>query len=595
MDQWLVAATLVVVLAAFVSGRVRYDMVALGAVAFLAVLEIVPRGEAFAGFGHPAVITVAAVLVVSRGLENSGLVDLIARFLGRFGRRPETLVASHATVVAGASGFMNNVGALALLMPVAIRVARRAEHPRAIVLMPLAFASLLGGMITMIGTPPNIIIASARSDEFAGFSMFDFVPVGLAVAGAGILYLALVGWRFIPRRDEDYEAAFAIEGYLTEVEVPEGSSSAGKRIMELEESNGALRVVALIRGQRRVPVPSGFQVVSPGDVLVVEADADTVAEFVADAGLAVVSEREAADEEEIARAEGRELLASDEFELVEVVVRPGGLLGGRSASGLRLRERFRVNLIAIARSGGAVRLRLQDVEIRPGDVLLLQVPREEAAATLALLGCLPLAERGIRFRGQSRVLLAVVIFGGALLAAAVLNLLPIQLAVTLAALGMGAVGLVTLREAYEAIDWPVLVLLGAMLPVGGALESTGAAARVSDLLVVGAEGAPLILVVALVLFVSMMLSDVVNNAAAAVLLIPIALSMAAGLNQPPPALLMAVAVGASSAFLTPIGHQSNVLVMGPGGYRFGDYWRVGLPLEAVIVAVAAPMIVLVWG
>ena len=594
------------VLIGFVHGRFRYDMVALAALVFLAALEIVPRGEAFEGFGHPAVITVAAILVVSRGLENSGVVDLISRQLTRFAQRPETLVGSQTTVVAAASGFMNNVGALALMMPVAIRVARRAGHARAIVLMPLAFASLLGGMVTVIGTPPNIIVATSREEPFA---MFDFAPVGIAVAVAGILFLTLVGWRLIPRRDDDDEATFAIEGYLTEVVVPPDAKVVGMRIREIEEaSGGSASVVAVVRGERRLPAPSGFEVVAPNDVLVLEADVDELGELLTETGLQTVPDREAEKQEEedaLAEASGisrpvtvgsrEELLGSDEVELMEVVVRPGGMLSGRSASGLRLRDRFGVNLIAIARQGGAIRGRLNEVRIERGDVLLLQAPREVSGATLTMLGCLPLAERGLRFRAQPRVLAGIAIFGGALLASAVLNQIPIQFAVVAAALAMGVTGLVTLREAYESIDWPILVLLGAMLPVGASLESTGAAARIADWIVLVAEGLPLVVVIALMLVTAMMLSDIVNNAAAAVLLIPIALSIASGLGVSEDALLMAVAIGASSAFLTPIGHQSNVLVMGPGGYQFGDYWKVGLPLEVVIVLVASPMLALVWG
>jgi di/tricarboxylate transporter len=579
----VVAGTLLVTLTAFAWGRWRYDIVALGALAFLAALDIVPRERAFTGFGHPAVITVAAVLVVTRALDNSGLVDLLARTLVRAGGRPEGLVGSHASVVAFCSAFMNNVGALALLMPVAIRVAKRAGHSRSIVLMPLAFASLLGGLVTLIGTPPNIIVATARTPSFA---MFDFAPVGAAVAVAGVIYLALIGWRLLPRRvPVDEDSTFDIGAYVTEVVVPEGAAAAGKRIVELEAaSGGAVSILALLRDGRRIPVISGYEVLVPRDVLVLEAVADDLRTLLSDSGLETVAEHERAPDVEI---EG--------VALVEVVVQGGGLLAGRSALSLRLRERYGVNLIAIARQGGRVRRRLNEVRLQAGDVLLLQTAAESSAATCRMLGCLPLAERGLRLGARPRVLVAVVIIGVALLAAAGLRLVPIELAIVLAALTMGLAGLVSLRESYEAIDWPVLVLLGAMLPVGAALESTGAAARGAGWLATLTGGLPAIFVVGLVLFLAMMLSDIVNNAAAAVLLIPIALSTADTLAIPPDALLMAVAVGASCAFLTPIGHQSNILVMGPGGYHFRDYWRVGLALEAVVLVVATPLIMLVWG
>ncbi|MDA1010413.1 MAG: SLC13 family permease [Chloroflexi bacterium] len=616
--------TLALVLVGFLSGRVRYDMVALGALLFLTAVEIVPRGSAFAGFGHPAVITVAAMLVISRGLENSGVVDVVARHLARLAGRPETLVGSHATVVAAASGFMNNVGALALVMPVAIHVSKRAGSTPAIVLMPIAFASLLGGMVTMIGTPPNIVISTARE---SGFQMFDFAPVGLAVAVSGILFLSLVGWRLIPRRGggED-EAAFDIEAYLTEVFIGEESNVIGSTVQEFEAASGGnARVLSLVRRGRAIPAPSRSNVIAVGDVLVVEADADDLAALLTETGTELLATREADREANGSGDEGAAIevpgatatdlsraahgsigggdddpsakgsvLDSEEVRLVEAVVRPGSILSGRSPGGLRLRERYQINVLGVAREGGRKYERVDRFVLRPGDVLLLQAPAESLAATLATLGALPLAERGLRFSAQPRVLVAIGIAGLAL-AATIAGIMPISLTATLAAVAMGAMGLVTLREAYESIDWPILLLLGAMLPVGAALETTGAAERVASAILLVSEGLPLILAVALMLVIAMMLSDIVNNVAAAVLLIPIALSVATGLEASPDAFLMAVAVGASSAFLTPIGHQSNVLVMGPGGYHFSDYWKVGLPLEVLIVLVAAPVITAVWG
>ena len=621
----MLGIVLIAVVVAFMWGRVRYDMVAVCALMVLAAVEIVPRGQAFAGFGHPAVVTVAAMLAISRGLDNSGVVDQIARRLARFSGNPSTLVASHTTVVAAASGFMNNVGALALLMPVAMRVSRRAGHRAAVVLMPLSFASLLGGMVTLIGTPPNIVVASARPG--GGFAMFDYAPVGAMLAVVGVAYLSLVGWRLIPIRGEGADdVAFQIEGYLTEVVVGLESSAIGMRIHEIEGfGGGSSRVLAILRRGRRLPAPSPYEFIEAGDVLVVEAEADDLNEFVSSAGLELLSAREAAEEErraqaitEQAEATGAELvigvaspgaesaaatedgtdergmLDSADVALVEAVVRPGSLLSGRSAAGLRLRERYRVNLLAVARQGGTTHVRLDQLRLRPGDVLLLQAPVVGLDTSLSTLGALRLAERGLRFNAQPRVFAAIAIAGLALVSTA-FSVVPVEIAAMLAALAMGAAGLVTLRDTYESIDWPVLILLGAMLPVGGALETTGAAALLTEGLVLVSEGLPLIVVTGLLLILAMMLSDVINNVATVVLLIPIGVSLAAGLDASVDAFLMAIAVGGSAAFLTPIGHQSNVLVMGPGGYRFSDYWRVGLLLEVIIVVVASPMIVLVWG
>jgi di/tricarboxylate transporter len=579
---------LVGALTLFAWGRWRYDVVALVALLTLVIAGIVPADTAFTGFGHPAVITVAAILVVSRGLQNSGLIDRVARWLSRAGDAPTAQVASTSGFIALCSGFMNNVGALALLMPATIRLAKRAGNPRSLLLMPLAFASLLGGMITVIGTPPNIIIATYRgtvTDE--PFAMFDFAPVGIGIMLAGVAFLALVGWRLIPRRPQadDDEDLFDIKEYLTELQVPEGSPIVDRRIGDLEElTEVPVAVVTLIRGDRRLPAPSFYERLRIGDVLVIEADTEGIEALVQEAKL------EPAEAQEL----GELALDSEDVNLIEAVVTHGAPIEGRSAFDVRLRARYGMNLLAVAREGGRIRQRLGRVKLQAGDVLLLQSPGEGLSSTLSALGCLPLAQRELDLHQRTGILAAVLIFGAALLAAAGLRILPIEVAVTLAALAMGFAGLVTLRQAYEAIDWSVLILLGAMIPVGAALETTGAAASLADWYLDLGGALPGWVMLTLLLVVAMLLSDVVNNAAAAVILAPIAVGTAAGLGVSADPFLMAVAVGASSAFLTPIGHQSNVLVMGPGGYRFSDYWRVGLPLEVVVVAVAVPLILIVW-
>ncbi len=419
------------------------------------------------------------------------------------------------------------------------------------------------------------------------FAIFDFTPVGAAVMVAGVTFLALIGWRLIPRRPErdEGEGLFDIKQYLTEVRVPEESSMVGERLAELERrAEATLAVVALIRGGRRLRAPSTFERLRVDDVLILEADTDTIEVLVQELGL------EPAGSGDLGEME----LDSEDVMLVEAVVMAGAPIERRSAFDLRLRMRYGVNLLAVARQGGRLQQRLARVRLRAGDVLLLQGPAEEMADTLAAIGCLPLAERGLDLSQRRGMMAAVLIFGGALLAAAGLRIMPIEIAILLAVLAMGTAGLMSLRQAYEAIDWPILVLLGAMIPVGASLESTGAAAQLADWLVQAGGSLPPWAMLAVILVVAMLLSDVVNNAAAAVLLAPIAISTANGLEVSSDPFLMAVAIGASSAFLTPIGHQSNILVMGPGGYRFSDYWRVGLPLEVIVVLVAVPMLLLVW-
>ncbi|MCY4615920.1 MAG: SLC13 family permease [Chloroflexi bacterium] len=586
-DQALVVLVLAVTFVLFVWGRWRYDAVALLALLALVLGGVIPGDQAFADFGHPAVVTVAAVLVVSRGLQNSGAVDVLARWLTIAGTSPTRQIAATSGLAAALSGFINNVGALAVLMPTALRTSRQAGIRPSVVLMPLAFASLLGGLVTLVGTPPNIVIATFRSDATGeAFAMFDFAPVGLGVAVVGLAFVSLVGWRLIPRREEAAsEDLFEISDYLFEVRIPEGSQTDGRSIAELgRESNAEFVVVAVVRGESRLELPSSFELLRAGDVLVVEASSEALEALVVEAGL----EAAGADHAVVQ-------LGGGDIVLAEAVITPGSLLRGRTVVQADLRQRHHVNVLAVSRSGRLSRARVQETPLRVGDVLLFQANRHELPATLEALQCLPLAERGVSVgRRERRALLAVSIFGGALMMAAALRLLPIQVAMAGAAAVMGLVGLVSPREVYESIDWRVIVLLGAMIPVGGALEETGLAAEVASALVAVSGDLPLWTSVAAVLVISMFLSDVVNNTAAAVLMAPIALGVAGGLSASADPFLMAVAVGASAAFLTPIGHQSNLLVMGPGGYQFGDYWRLGLPLEVVITVVAVPLILLVW-
>lgn len=582
-----VFVTLGLTLALFVAGPWRYDLVAVGAALALAVLGIIPGERLFLGFGHPAVITVAAILVVSRGLQGSGVVEVMAGWLYRVGDRTTVQLLALCGLVAVASAFMNNVGALALFLPVAVRLARNSGVPPSVLLMPLAFASLLGGMVTLIGTPPNIIVATFR-EEVTGvsFAMFDFAPVGVGVTVAGVAFIALLGWRLLPPREGNGEGddLFSIQEYMTEVRIPEGSPLEGKPLAEVGASTeGEATVVALVRGDHRVPAPSSRDLLRVGDVLVLQAGSDALGELADGRRFELVGRGEPHEE----------FLTSDDVSLMEVVVRPDSPLVGRSAASLNLRLREGVNVLAVARRGSRLTRRLGKVTFEAGDVLLLQLRSAGIQESLDRLGCLPLARRELRMGQPRRIATAVVLFAGAL-ALTVLGILPVTVAFTLAALVMVLVKLVPLPDLYRSVDWPVIVLLAAMIPVGEALESTGGAARIAGWILASGGVLPPAGAVGLLLVGTMFLSDVVNNAAAVVLMAPIAITVAAGLGASPDPFLMAVAVGGSSAFLTPIGHQSNILVMGPGGYRFGDYWRMGLPLEVVTLLVALPLILWAW-
>ena len=566
--------------------RWRYDMVALGALLVLVLVGIVPGDEAFTGFGHPGVVTVAAVLVIGRGFQNSGLVELVAGWLARAGNRPTAQVAATSGLTALFSSFMNNVGAVALLMPVTIRMAHSADNPRSLLLMPLAFSSLLGGLVTVMGTPPNIVIANARTATGEPpFAMFEFAPVGLGVAVAGLAYLALVGWRLIPRRESGVPEGplFHVAAYATEVRVPERAQLAGESVRRLGIEYQAT-VVAITRGNRHIPAPGPWESLRPDDLLVVQADAEGLAALIERGGLELTQ----------SKAIDREQLGSDDIAIAEAVIQETSPLVGRTAIGLNVRGRYGVNILGIARHGESIRQRVSRVPLRAGDVLLVQGPFERLPVILSELGCLPLAERGLRLARPRSTLVAVLLLAAALVSVAGLRIMPIQVALMLTAVVMGAARFVTLREAYEAINWPVLVLLGAMIPVGDAVETTGLAARAASGLASLIVDMPAWAGIAVVLVVTMVTTDVLNNVAAAVLAAPIAIGTAERLGVSADPFLMAVAIGASCSCLTPLGHQSNTLVMGPGGYRFSDYWRVGLPLEIVITIVAVPLILLFW-
>ncbi|MEZ5842128.1 MAG: SLC13 family permease [Hyphomicrobiaceae bacterium] len=613
--QIAIIVILVVMMGLFIWGRWRHDLVALAALLATIAAGLVPAKDAFQGFGHPAVITVACVLVLSSALQATGAIDAIARHILPEKAGPAVAIGALSGFAALMSGFMNNIGALALLMPLALQTARRLQMPAGRLLMPLAFASILGGMTTLIGTPPNLIVSGFRAETGAGgFAMFDFTPVGLAVALAGLAFIVVGGWRLVPRRERRGVEGFEIGAYLTEAHVPEGSSAAGKSLREIEaalESTDA-QVVGLVRNDRRIPAPNPFREVRAGDVLVIEADPEALSKALASLGLALeedvrpdekeverqeaaaASTGEGASEEDVA-APGAVMrsLQSDEVTLMELAVRPRADLVGHSARDLRLRGRFGLNLLAISREGQRSIRRLRQTRFREGDVLLMQGTPEAILDFAHRMGCIPLAERPLRLPDARKAAIASAVLGSAI-AAAALGLVPAAVAFAAGVLAVVLLGVLPARRLYDAVDWPVIVLLGALFPVAGAMASTGAADVVAKALMAGvAHGSPVV-ALTVILLVTMFLSDFMNNAATAAVMCPIAIGIAGQLGANADAFLMAVAIGASCAFLTPIGHQNNTLIMGPGGFRFSDYWRLGVPIEIVVLVVAVPLLLVVW-
>jgi len=619
LDQAILVAILVATVALFLWGRWRHDAVALLALLACVAAGLVPAADAFAGFGHPAVVTVACVLVMSHGLRASGAIDALTRRLLPREAGPLLGAASLTGLGAVLSAFMNNVGALALLMPVALQLARKHDLPPGRVLMPLAFGTILGGTTTMIGTPPNLIVAGFRAETGAGaFGMFDFTPVGAAAALAGLAFILAVGWRLVPARRGAAAEAFDTGRYLTEVTVGADSRVVGMRLSEIdgELDEEDAQVVGLVRHGTRLAPPDPSRVVREGDALVLVAEPEALGSVLSTLGLQLEeAEAEAADEAEDGRPAGRPGVegragagdddAGDAGEdegdgvddrdvaIQEFVVMPAAALIGRSAVDLQLGTRHAINLLAISRQGHRSIRRLRTARMRAGDVLLLQGTPAALAGFGLEFGVAPLAEREIVVPDARRAFLAG---AGMLLAVgtAALGWVPAAVAFAAGVVAFMLLRVVPPRDVYRAIDWPVVVLLAALLPVAGAMASSGTADLLAGLLLEGvAQGRP-VLTLALVLVVTMTLSDFMNNAATAAVMCPIAIGAAHQLGANPDPFLMAVAVGGSCAFLTPIGHQNNTLILGPGGFRFGDYWRLGLPLEVVIVVVAVPMLLWVW-
>ena len=616
--QWGILAILGATVAMFMWGRWRHDMVSMAALLACVLAGLLPAGSAFAGFGHPAVITVACVLVLSRGLQTSGAVDLLARHV--LPAKAGIAISLAALIGLGAllSGFMNNVGAMALLMPVAVRLAERLQLAPGQVLMPLAFGTILGGMTTLIGTPPNLIVAGFRQQQGMGsFAMFDFTAVGLSVAVVGVLFIAFVGWRLVPVRKQAGMEGFDTGAYLTEVRVPEGSASVGQTLhaLELALDKAGAQVVGLVRNDIRVTAPSPYRQVIAGDILVIEAEADALPQLLTALELRLEESRrpEEPEPEDAQPDNGDEKPApiatdtpadtpppaeetaadSSDIVLMELVILPSSGLEGRSASDLLLRTRYGLNLLAVSRQGHRARTRLRAMPLHAGDLLLMQGPLETIAEFASDNGCVPLAERQLHMPSQRKAWQAGIIMLLSVGAAAV-GWLPAAIAFALGVLASMALRTVSPRAVYEAVDWPVVVLLAALLPVAGAMETTGTANLMARFMLEHLAQGNAVLGLGLILVVTMFLSDLMNNAATAAVMCPIALGTANALGASADPFLMAVAIGASCAFLTPIGHQNNTLILGPGGFRFGDYWRLGLPLEVLVVAISMPVLLMAW-
>lgn len=650
LDQILLFIAIGLGLVFFAIGRPRHDIVALLLLVFLVIVGIIPSTDAFNGFANPAVISVIAILIVSQGLRRSGLVDQIGLRMLKFSGPLSLRIFVMCALVVLISAFMNNVGALAIFMPIAIHNASRKNYPVSALLMPLAFASLLGGMTTLIGTPPNMIISAFRETALGQpFRFFSFAPVGAGLALIGILFIALLGWRLLPKRgtESGEKNGFTIDAYQFEVLVAEGGVLAGSTVLEAEALvNQRIKVLSMIRldepaelsgkgsGNGRLPPikngagrflaglldrergsekpdgknqagkkPSFLQrILGParktdsllapppqtkiktGDILILSGDLENVKDFVQASGSVMYGS---------VQNGSRDRPGDEQWELVEAVVAPDSLLTGKSAEAADLSLTYNLHLLAVMQRKIAPLMRIRKTVLQSGDVLLMQGRQKQLRQQLRAVGCLPLADRDVRLPGNDKLVPAVLIFISSV-ALVTAGLLPVQIAFALAAVAMVLFRVLPVQDLYSAVNWPVVVLLGALLPLGSALESTGASETLAGLFLSVQGGLPHWAVLGLIMLFTMLLSAFINNTATVVLMAPIAIQVAAGLQDSVDPFLMAVALGASCSFLTPVAHHSNTLVMGPGGYVFSDYVRLGLPLSLVTLLAGVPLIMFFW-
>ena len=587
LDQALAFAILAAAMILFIWGRLRYDLVAILALLAAVFTGVVPHGEAFRGFGDDIVIIVASALVVSAAVARSGVMEAVLHRVSSHVTSVQGQIVLLVTAVTILSAFVKNIGALAMMIPVALLVARRLKASPSCFLMPMAFGSLLGGLVTLVGTSPNIIVSRVRG-ELTGqpFGMFDFAPVGLGLAVAGVVFLVF-GFRLLPggrKAKGTMDEALDIPDYMTEARVTAASVVTGRTVGDLARfCNDKVMVTGIVRHKtvRMPPLPDA--ILLEGDILLLEGDPEALERAVARARL----ELEGGDRPtHTARA-------ADEIAGIEAVVGPRSILIGQTAKRMTLHEHFNINLLAVSRSGQHFTERLRDIVLQAGDVLVLKGDLTRLPGTLRELGCLPLAERAIRLGNVRQGLVPVAVLGSAMALTAV-GALPVATAFLTAAVLMVLLGALSLREAYAAIDPPILVMLGALIPVSEAIRTTGGADLIARGLSDLAGTLPPYGALALVMLAAMAVTPFLNNAAAVLVMAPVAVSFAQQLGYRPDAFLMAVAVGAACDFLTPIGHQCNTLVMGPGGYRFGDYWRLGLPLSILVLVLGVPLILLVW-
>jgi di/tricarboxylate transporter len=585
-DQHLLSITIVSLLGLFIWSKFRYDALAAGALVVLMILGVIPVNQAFDGFAHPAVITVALVLIISQGLKNSGLTGLVGKLIGGKSFSKFQFLISLMLIAAVLSSFINNIGALAILLPITLNICQKMDWHPSRFLMPLAFACILGGMNTTIGTPPNIIISEYKSTiSDSGFNFFDFSYVGFSVTILSILFISIIGNKFIQLRDDANAGSSLIDlkGYLFEVEVNESSSAIGMTLSAFKKEAGEdTEVLGIVNETGGVKKVKNNLRIKAGQILVIKTPPDDVSSILDVFDFSIPKELHSFED--------------DDLEEIEAMITPGSRLIGRKYEFFLKLAYEELNLLGLWRKGAKYRTRLTRETFKAGDVLLLGVrdlDEEDVTNKIKHLGLMPLMQRELQtIPSRSRLLKGLIFFLVSIVLVA-FNILPTAAAFLLCVLGFARIRIID-SNFYRDIDWPIIIMLAAMIPIGTALQTTGLSDVISSSISLFAADMSLFWLLFLILIVTMATTDIINNAATAVIMAPISAGIGLELGYAIEPFLMVVAVGASCAFLTPIGHQCNTVVMGPGNYKFTDYWRLGLPLDILIIAVSIPMILFVW-
>ncbi|MDC0093759.1 SLC13 family permease [Alphaproteobacteria bacterium] len=585
-DQNIISFLMIMLVALFIWGKIRYDAVSLIMLSLFVIFGFIPAGEAFSGLGHPAVVTVALVLLISKGLEKSGFISFVGMKIQKIIHSETQFILILCLIAAFLSSFMNNIGAMAMLLPITISICQKMEWNPSKFLMPLAFASILGGMNTKIGTPPNIIISELRGEYSSNdFSFFDFAFAGVPVSIIGIIFIIFIGWRLIPIRpiNSVRNPLINLDDYLVEMKVDENSPLIDKRAYDLRSLlDDDTSLIGQIDEDDKKSEIHGNQKIYEGQILILKINPDYIAEIQKDFRLSLNLEKSIKDNEIIAG--------------IEAIIIPKSRLIGRKYNYFKRLIGGQLSLLGLWRRGLKYRFRLSNEIFKSGDVLLIanRGKAEEIAEKLELAGLMPLWQREFDIVSDtSKIFLAIVIFLLSL-SSIIFNFLPIIVAFLLCVLAFASIKLLTGDSIYRHIDWPVVVLLAAMIPIGNTLTEYGITSSISSSLAQYSNVLNVVWILIILMVITMFLSDVINNAATAVIMAPIAANVAIETGQSVDAFLMCVAIGASCAFLSPIGHQCNTLVMGPGNYKFGDYWKLGLPLEILIICISIPIIVFFW-